>query len=193
MRIIAGTLRGRRLIAPAGLATRPTADRVREAWFSMLGPLHGRVLDLYAGTGALGFEALSRGADHVVFVENAKAAQKAIWHNADALSLRERVMLLGGNVENAKAALHRGGQFDLILCDPPWTAIDEAERALSRLLDSSLLRPKGRLVVGHPRGRPLALREGSGLAVVKQRAWGDSAATFYDLAETPLPATNDGE
>src|SRR5688572_29881745 len=81
MRIIAGKLRGRRLSAPKGLATRPTTDRVREAWFSMLGPLNGRVVDLYAGTGALGFEALSRGAEHVLFVESARAACQAILEN----------------------------------------------------------------------------------------------------------------
>ena len=103
MSIIAGTLRGRRLKAPAGLATRPTTDRVREAWFSMLGPLDGTALDLYAGTGALGFEALSRGAERVVFVENARPAQKAILENAEQLGVRDRVVLISSTVESARA------------------------------------------------------------------------------------------
>ena len=90
MRIIAGEFRGRRLTAPKGLKTRPTTDRVREAWFSMLGPLEGRVIDLYAGTGALGFEALSRGAAHITFVESDRAAQKAITDNAKTLGVDAR-------------------------------------------------------------------------------------------------------
>src|SRR6187431_1988680 len=100
MRIIAGSLRGRRLVAPPGLATRPTTDRVREAWFSMLGPLEGLALDLYAGTGALGFEALSRGAEHVVFVENARPAQQAILANARTLGVDKSITLLSLSVEN---------------------------------------------------------------------------------------------
>jgi 16S rRNA G966 N2-methylase RsmD len=72
------------------------------------------------------------------------------------------------------------------MTDPPWTAIDTAERALARLLDASLLTPDGQLVVGHPKGRPLTLRDDAGLELDKQRAWGDSAATFYSLAE-PAP------
>jgi len=183
MRIIAGSLRGRRLTAPPGLHTRPTSDRVREAWFSMLGPLEGCVLDLYAGTGALGFESLSRGAARVVFVENDKPAQKAILQNADALGVRERVVLIGSSIETSKNLILRSAPFALILTDPPWTAIDEAERHLARLLDASLLTADGRLVVGHPRKRPLMLREDAGFVEAKQRAWGDSASTFYGLAD----------
>ena len=103
MRIIAGAFRGRRLVAPAGLQTRPTTDRVREAWFSILGPLHGKALDLYAGTGALGFEALSRGAAHVVFVESARAAQQAILKNAETLGVASRISLLSTTVQGASA------------------------------------------------------------------------------------------
>lgn len=149
----------------------------------MLGPLEGKVLDLYAGTGALGFEALSRGAHHVVFVESARPAQLAILENAEQLGVRDRVTLLSATVESSTAALTRQGPFDLILTDPPWTAIDSAERALARLLDHTRLVPEGRLVVGHPKGRPLTLREDAGLALDKQRSWGDSAATFYSRGD----------
>ncbi|HSC89966.1 MAG TPA: 16S rRNA (guanine(966)-N(2))-methyltransferase RsmD [Polyangiaceae bacterium] len=192
MRIIAGSLRGRRLVAPPGLATRPTTDRVREAWFSMLGPLEGTALDLYAGTGALGFEALSRGAEHVVMVESGKAAQKAILQNADALGVRQRVTLLGSTVETCRSAVGRLAPFELILTDPPWTHIDEAERALALLLNAKLLTPTGRLVLGHPKKRSVSLRDDSGLVATKSRNWGDSAATFYEpAAEDPAAPSAD--
>jgi 16S rRNA (guanine966-N2)-methyltransferase len=179
MRIIAGSMRGRRLVAPAGLATRPTTDRVREAWFSMLGPLHGVVIDLYAGTGALGFEALSRGADSVVFVESARAAQNAILQNADTLGVSERVTLLRAPVERSAAAIRRQGPYSLVLTDPPWTAMEAAARALGALLHADLLESDGRIVLGHPKGRPVDLAPDSGMELVERRAWGDSAASFF--------------
>ncbi len=121
MRIIAGQFRGRMLEAPSGLATRPTGDRVREALFSMLasrvGPFEGlRVADLYAGSGALGFEALSRGAVFATFVETDGSAQAAIKGNAVRLGVAERVRILGGSA----LALPRSEPFDLIFADPPY-------------------------------------------------------------------------
>lgn len=179
MRIIAGTLRGRRLVAPAGLATRPTTDRVREAWFSMLGPLSGKAIDLYAGTGALGFEALSRGASSIVFVESARPAQKAIVQNAETLGVTDRMTLLRAPVERSAAAIRRGSPYALVLTDPPWTDMDAAERALRNLLDADLLAEGGRLVLGHPRNRPVELPTESGLELVERRSWGDSGASFF--------------
>jgi 16S rRNA (guanine966-N2)-methyltransferase len=121
VRIIAGQLRGRMLEAPSGLATRPTGDRVREALFSMLasrvGPFEGlRVADLYAGSGALGFEALSRGAVFATFVETDGSAQAAIKGNAVRLGVAERVRIFGGSA----LALPRSEPFDLIFADPPY-------------------------------------------------------------------------
>src|SRR5688500_11803428 len=109
------------LEAPSGLATRPTGDRVREALFSMLasrvGPFEGlRVADLYAGSGALGFEALSRGAVFATFVETDGSAQAAIKGNAVRLGVAERVRILGGSA----LALPRSEPFDLIFADPPY-------------------------------------------------------------------------
>lgn len=179
MRIIAGALRGRRLVAPSGLGTRPTTDRVREAWFSMLGPLGGAAIDIYAGTGALGFEALSRGADSVVFVESARPAQVAIERNAATLGVAERTTLLRTPVERAHTAIQRHGPYDLILTDPPWTDMDAAERALQKLLRAELLTSTGRIVLGHPKGRPVDLDVASGVELVDRRAWGDSAASFF--------------
>ena len=121
MRIIAGQFRGRTLEAPPGISTRPTGDRVREALFSMLasriGSFEGlRVADLYAGSGALGLEALSRGAAHATFVETDASAQAAIKANAARLGVAERVRTLGGSA----LALPRSEPFDLILADPPY-------------------------------------------------------------------------
>ena len=121
MRIIAGQFRGRPLVTPAGQATRPTADRVREALFSMLasriGSFEGlRVADLYAGSGALGLEALSRGASHATFVENVRPAQDAIKANVARLGVSDRVQVLSGSA----LALPRSEPFDLIFADPPY-------------------------------------------------------------------------
>jgi len=121
VRIIAGQFRGRQLQAPPGSATRPTGDRVREALFSMLVSRLGsfedlRVADLYAGSGALGLEALSRGAAEAVFVETDPKAQAAIKTNAAKLGVTDKVRVLGGSA----LALPSSEPFDLILADPPY-------------------------------------------------------------------------
>ena len=121
MRIIAGEWRGRKLESPPGVATRPTADRVREALFSMLasrlGTFEGlRVADLFAGSGALGLEALSRGAAFACFVENDAKAAAAIKANATALDASDRVQILGGSA----LALPKSESFDLVFADPPY-------------------------------------------------------------------------
>jgi 16S rRNA (guanine966-N2)-methyltransferase len=121
MRIIAGEWRGRPLKAPPGTATRPTADRTRETLFSMLasrlGTFHGlRVADLFAGSGALGLEALSRGAGFACFVEKEAAVAAAIKANAEALGATARISLLRGSA----LALPKSQPFDLIFADPPY-------------------------------------------------------------------------
>ena len=121
MRIVAGEWRGRKLVAPQGQQTRPTADRTRETLFSMLssrlGSFEGlRVADLYAGSGALGLEALSRGAAHATFVETDRAALKAIEANVTALTAAERVSIRAGSA----IALPSAEPFDLVLADPPY-------------------------------------------------------------------------
>ncbi len=123
MRIIAGEWRGRSLVAPAGPSTRPTADRTRETLFSMLASRLGgfdglRVADLYAGSGALGLEALSRGAASVTFVEWDRAATQAIERNIASLGAGDRTRIIAGTA----ASLPRGEPFDLILADPPYGA-----------------------------------------------------------------------
>ncbi len=123
MRIIAGQWRGRPLDAPPGQTTRPTADRVRETLFSMLVSRLGSfdelaVADLFAGSGASGLEALSRGAAHATFVERDSAALATIRRNAERLGAATRVQILGGSA----LALPRSDPFDLILADPPYAA-----------------------------------------------------------------------
>ena len=122
MRIIAGAWRGRKLDAPPGLATRPTADRVRETLFSMLvsrlGSFEGlRVADLFAGSGALGFEALSRGAATATFIDQDRTAVAAIRANAARLDTLDRVVVTAGSA----LALPKAEPFDLVFADPPYT------------------------------------------------------------------------
>jgi len=184
MRIIAGSLRGRRLVAPKGLDTRPTTDRVREAWFSILGPIQGAVLDLYAGTGALGLEAISRGAARAVFVENARPAIGCILENAESLGIAAAVTLVRTPVERSQRELLRLGPFELVLSDPPWTSLPDCERALRQLPWRELVPAGGRVVLGHPKRQALDLGADTGLSMLSQRAWGDSAATFFERVDS---------
>jgi 16S rRNA (guanine966-N2)-methyltransferase len=132
MRVIAGTARGRRLVAPAGRDTRPTGDRVKEALFSSLGRLHGAVvLDLYAGSGALALEALSRGALRAVLVEQDAKALQAIAANLETTALGERAAVWRGDAVRFCRA-PSGGPFDLVLLDPPY---DEPQEALFARLE----------------------------------------------------------
>jgi 16S rRNA (guanine966-N2)-methyltransferase len=155
VRIIAGQFRGRPLQAPPGVATRPTADRVREALFSMLASRFGsfeglRVADLYAGSGALGLEALSRGAAHVTFVENEPSAQAAIKANAAKLGVAERVRIVGGSA----LALPRSEPFDLIFADPPY-APGSGSTVARAVADADWLAPGGWMSVETDRREPV--------------------------------------
>ena len=131
MRIIAGTHRGHTIVAPKGRDTRPTSDRVRENVFNILGPVEGAsVLDLYAGSGALGLEALSRGAGHVTFVERDVDAVRTIERNLDKLRLRATVLR-----NDAIAVLaSESRKYDLVLVDPPYDMYADIEPKLARHL-----------------------------------------------------------
>lgn len=155
MRIIAGQFRGRTLEAPKGLATRPTADRVREALFSMLasrvGSFEGlRVADLYAGSGALGFEALSRGAEHATFVEKDPSAQAALKANAAKLGVADRMRILGGSA----LALQRSEPFDLVFADPPY-APGSGSDVVKAVAEAGWLSPGGWMSVETDRRDPV--------------------------------------
>jgi len=146
VRIIAGTHKGQRLVTPAGLDTRPTGDRVREAAFNLIGPVDGAsVLDLFAGSGAMGLEALSRGAERAVFVESDRAAARAIEQNLDKLRLRGAI--LRTDVARALQEESRAGRsYDLVLVDPPYEMYPELQPALARTLPR-VLADDGLLVV----------------------------------------------
>jgi 16S rRNA (guanine966-N2)-methyltransferase len=186
VRIVAGEFRGRELTTPAGDATRPTAARAREALFSILGDVtEARLLDLYAGSGALGFEGLSRGAERAVFVEISKPAQRAIKENILTLGLASRATLLPLRAEASFHALERHGPFSLVFADPPWADAQAAFSVLTRLVDTSLLTPAARLVLEHAaRGAP-KVPENSPLRPVDTRRWGDTAVTIFEVADGP--------
>lgn len=121
VRIIAGELKGRRIVAPRGAGTRPTSDRVREALFNIIGPVDGAsVLDLFAGSGSLGLEALSRGARRCVFVDNDSAACRAIRDNIDKLGVADALVIDRDAVSFARGEAGSGRSFDLVLIDAPY-------------------------------------------------------------------------
>jgi 16S rRNA (guanine(966)-N(2))-methyltransferase RsmD len=139
MRIIAGSRKGHTIHAPKGLATRPTGDRVREAAFNLIGPVDGAsVLDLFAGSGAYGLEALSRGAGRAVFVESDRAASAAIERNLGRLRLTGAAVLRldAGQALAAEAAA--GRRYDLVLVDPPYRMFSAQEATLAAYLPSIL-------------------------------------------------------
>jgi 16S rRNA (guanine(966)-N(2))-methyltransferase RsmD len=177
MRIIAGTHRGRRIVAPKGMATRPTTDRVRESLFAVLGEIGGHnVVDCYAGSGGLGLEALSRGASRATFIESGREAAACIQSNAKTLELSERVVLLRMGVEKAKPHVIYE-HWDLILSDPPWPICQAAALAVLKFA-SGHMNPGGRLALGHPRRQPLELPVSDAFELIDTRNWGDSAFTL---------------
>jgi 16S rRNA (guanine966-N2)-methyltransferase len=147
MRIIAGSRKGARLIAPKGLATRPTGDRAREAAFNLIGPVDGaRVLDIFAGSGAMGLEALSRGAASAVFVERDRAAADAIVRNLEKLALAGAAVIRDDAARVLAADARAGKRYDLVLVDPPYRMLAGLLPMLSAYLPS-VLEPGGLVVV----------------------------------------------
>ena len=177
MRVIAGSLGGRRLKAPSGTVTRPTSDRVREALFGMLGDIEGaRVLDLFAGTGALGIEALSRGASHAVFVEQDARATRVLRENLESLGIGEgsAEVRRSGVLGALRSAQARKETYDLLFIDPPYRRAHELGPDLSAILPS-LLEPGARIVAESDRRAPLALA----LEIERERRYGDTSITIH--------------
>ena len=147
MRVIAGSRKGHKLVAPRGLDTRPTSDRVRENVFNLVGPVDGaRVLDLFAGSGALGIEALSRGAAGAVFVERDPEAVWTIERNLDRLRLSGARVVHGDVLRTIAQEATAGAKYDLVLVDPPYGMLTEIQPRLARHLPP-LLAADGLLVV----------------------------------------------
>ena len=181
MRIIAGELKGQRLVAPKGWKVRPTSDRVREAIFSALGErvVSARVLDLYCGTGALAIEALSRGAEHAVLVDQ---DTRPALGNVQRLGLADRTELVrvdaGRWLEQVSAA-DAAGKFDLIFVDAPYKLADRVSRQLNSHLPT-LLAADGRAVVESGARRPLKVET---LEPLRQRRYGAADVTIYGAVE----------
>ena len=182
MRIVAGIAKGRKLKAPAGRTARPTSDRVREALFSSLGRqvLDAHVLDLFAGSGALGLEALSRGAGTVVFVEQQRQNAAIVRENLTALGFGGQADLMIRDFAAALKALGRGEQrFDLIFLDPPYDS-DFLHRSMETIDTLDLLRAEGVVVAEHRRN--LELNPPSSLLITSKKQYGDTALTFLERA-----------
>lgn len=176
MRIVAGTARGRRIVAPTGLDTRPTTDRVREAVFNSLESLgavrDATVVDLFAGSGALGLEALSRGAAHVTFIDRDRRARQVIGENLDTLGFAARATVVTGD---AVAQLHDASPADLVLCDPPYSFAE---------WDELLAASPAPLVVCES-DRPVDTPDGWEL--VRQKRYGATVVTILSRTPTPTP------
>ncbi len=192
MRITGGAHRSRPLSAPKGHATRPTSDRVREALFAILGSrsnLEGaRVLDLYAGTGALALEALSRGARSATFVESARSALLSIRANVAALRFEGQVRVVAGAVERSLDAVVKEGPYDVVFADPPYALVASgaAVEAIADLVRRGGLAEGGVLVLEH--GKADVSPSLPGLALSSARRYGDTVLAFYDsTVEELLP------
>lgn len=190
MRVITGSAKGHRLKAPKGLGTRPMLDRVKEALFGVLegyGPIRGRVLDLYAGTGSLGIECLSRGASWADFVEQSANVCRIIRENLEHTRLVERAQVHQRPVGRFLAQLRPESKYDIIIMDPPYAdpAIEDTIRAV---IASDLIAEEGLLIVGHSPRVELA-DEYEPLRRLKFRRLGDSCFSIYE----PVVGTIDGD
>jgi 16S rRNA (guanine966-N2)-methyltransferase len=188
MRVIAGTYRSRPLTAPRGSATRPTSDRLRETLFNILAPyMEGaRFADLYAGTGAVGIEALSRGAAHVTFVESAANAIAVLRVNLTALGINDNFQLEQRSVPVALRTLARREQhFTLVYLDPPWEDAAAYTQSLNLLGESAaaLLAPEAIVIAEHTRRASVAPADTYGvLKRYRKLEQGDAALSFYRQA-----------
>jgi 16S rRNA (guanine966-N2)-methyltransferase len=189
MRIIAGTLKGRRLEPPAWEGLRPTSDKLRETLFNVLAPRIGgaRVLDGYAGTGALGLEALSRGASHVTFVECDRRAQRLVAGNIARCGITDGYVIIGSTVLQAIETLQGEPSFDIVLLDPPYAGFRAPSGKFSEISSDihdvlqtvgAIVKADGVVVLEHARKHPAPDAAGP-LVRSRELASGDSALTFY--------------
>jgi 16S rRNA (guanine966-N2)-methyltransferase len=182
MRIIAGSYRSRALAAPAGLATRPTSDRLRETLFNVLATrIKGAAfLDLYAGSGAVGLEALSRGATRAEFVERAEPALRVLRGNLAQLELTAGFRIHAGSVGSVLRRMKPATAFDLVFLDPPYDAAQEYAATLGLLGGpaAALLAPEGMVIAEHRKNERLEERYGE-FVRTRLLVQGDAALSFY--------------
>ncbi len=187
MQVIAGSARGVPLRVPPGERVRPTSGRVRTSLFSILGSAveGARVADLFAGSGALGIEALSRGAALCCFVENARPALAALADNLARTRLADRAEVLREDAFDAIPSLEARGPFELVLLDPPYRLVSAPDARFRSLLDalggSSALAPEGIVVIQHDSGTPLPVTVGP-LRVVDERLYGTTTVRIMQRA-----------
>jgi 16S rRNA (guanine966-N2)-methyltransferase len=175
MRVIAGAYRGRRLKAPPGVRTRPTADRVREALFSILGDVQDRrVADLFAGSGALGIEALSRGAEHATFVERDSGAVGVLRFNLASIGIVDGVEVFEWDALRWLEAVGGELEFDVVFVDPPYSSAPRLAGPLTELLPG-ILSPHATIVTESDKREPLVLD----LPLDDERVYGDTRIAFH--------------
>jgi 16S rRNA (guanine(966)-N(2))-methyltransferase RsmD len=189
VRVIAGACKGRRLAAPTWRGLRPTSDRLKESLFSILTPVlaGAHVLDGFAGSGALGIEALSRGAADVVFVEQDGRAADLVARNLAHCGIAEGYVMMRAEFTRALRQLPPGRRFDLALLDPPY---DQADLASVVEAAAGRMAPGGILVLEHATRREVPARAGRFVAVRQTKA-GDSTVTFYREAPEGAPAATE--
>ena len=180
LRVVAGSLRGRTLGAPPP-GVRPTSDRVRESIFGRLGPLEGRhVLDLFAGTGALGIEAISRGAERLLAVDRSRRSVAAIEKNLERLGVASVARVMRSDARRAVRRLAEDRElFDLVFMDPPYAETDQAPGVLEALVACDILRPAAVVVVEGSKRH--SLTRVPGLALDSTRGYGDTVVYWFGL------------
>lgn len=191
MRVIGGIHRGRRLRAPAGLAIRPTSDRLRETLFNILARRieDCRFLDICAGSGAVGIEALSQGASEVTFVERSRRACEVIEANLNALGIGRQATIINGDVAAALKQLDKEAkQFDIVFFDPPYAS--EIHGQVMSLVGSRDLLSDGAIVILEHRAKSPREAEYGGLRMFRHMKQGESALTFYEASDQ-LHSTTD--
>ena len=203
LRIVSGLRRGFKLFTLPGLATRPMGERARQAVFNVLGErvAGARVLDLFAGSGVLGLEALSRGADHVVFVEVVPEAVSIIQRNIDKLDFAGRARVIRTDVFRCASYAHHAGRCDLVFIDPPYEMVRELTSDspfgafLADLSTRDILGPDGIIILGHHRDSLLNERFGK-IVLSDRRNYGINGVAFLRLADDnltgPAPTGTEG-
>ncbi len=188
MRVIAGDLKGRRLVSPAGMATRPTTDKVREATFNALGSLDlvrggllqgARVADLFAGSGAVGIEAISRGAELCTFIERDRSALAALRENLSSLGCEEKARVVAGDVMSLAASL----DVDLVYADPPY-GFEAWERLLSVLTAPFIVTESGHRLDAE-------IGEAVGLEILRSQRYGRTWVTFWERQDSSQDTSRD--
>ena len=188
MRVIAGVHRGRRLRGPQGQAIRPTSDRVKEALFSILGErtMGARVLDLYAGTGSIGIEALSRGAAHVTFVETDREALRLVHSNLQACEFQPAARICPCEVSHFfRGETYRSDPYDIVFCDPPYESTSELITLMNEW-DRRWLTDDAVVILEHGRKEQIPRTLGP-LFLVKRYGYGDTALARFELTSKDTP------